>query len=91
VFTNSDFYDPSQSRDVTVLAVKPDLVTTAYNFITSQGLPEATTYVQGALSPSLRCWVTKLSSGGGPKTYRITVANTSSQRLYVSVAAYARS
>jgi hypothetical protein len=35
--------------------------------------------------------VTKLSSGGGPKTYRITVANTSSQRLYVSVAAYARS
>lgn len=51
---------------------------------------QATTYVYGALTPDLRCWVTKIDMGGGDKDYRITVRNNSSYQLWINVAAYRR-
>jgi len=86
VFLQSDIYDPGQSRVVTTLPDRPDLVTYSYNHLTS-GLPQATTYIRGALSEQIRAWVTKVSASGD-KDYRVTVQNQSSSQLYINVAAY---
>ena len=86
VFLQSDIYDPGQSRVVTTLPDRPDLVTYSYNHLTS-GLPQATTYIRGALSEQIRAWVTKVSASGD-KDYRVTIQNQSSSQLYINVAAY---
>src|SRR5690606_28173940 len=85
-FLQSEIYDPGQSRLVTTLEDRPDLVTYSYNYLSS-GLPQATTYVRGSLSDQIRVWVTKVSSSGD-KDYQVTVQNQSSTQLYIHVAAY---
>ncbi len=87
VFLQSDLYNAGQSRTLVTLADRPDLVTVSYNYV-SGGAVEATTYVSGALSASIRAWVTKQNVGGGDKDYQITVQNLSSSQLYINVAAY---
>jgi hypothetical protein len=86
VFLQSDIYDPGQSRLVTTLPDRPDLVTYSYNYLTS-GLPQATTYIRGVLSEQIRAWVTKVSASGD-KDYQVTIQNQSSSQLYINVAAY---
>ena len=90
-YSTSIVLDPSTQQDVTTLVDSPDIITVSYNYIDSgSGLPQATTYVYGALTPDLRCWVTKIDQGGGDKDFRITVRNNSSNQLWVNVAAYRR-
>lgn len=71
---------------MTTLEDRPDLVTVSYNYLSS-GVPQATTYIRGALTADIRAWVTK-QSAGGDKDYQITVQNLSSPELYINVAAY---
>ncbi|GAB5546838.1 MAG: hypothetical protein SangKO_065980 [Sandaracinaceae bacterium] len=75
-----------QSRVMTTLEDRPDLVTVSYNYLSS-GVPQATTYIRGALTPDIRAWVTK-QSASGDKDYQVTVQNLSSSELYINVAAY---
>ena len=87
VYQTSVTLNPNQATDLVTLADRPDFVTVSYNLVTN-GVPEATTYVVGPLSSLVRCWVTKVNVGNNDKDYRITVHNTSTRQLYVSVAAY---
>ena len=90
-YSTSIVLDPSTQQDVTTLVDSPDIITISYNYIDSgSGLPQATTYVYGALTPDLRCWVTKIDQGGGDKDYRITVRNNSTYQLWINIAAYRR-
>ena len=83
--------DPGVSTLITTLSEQPDLVTVTYNYPESAtGLPQATTYVRGNLTPDLRYWITKLNLGGGDKDYEIRVHNQSASQLWVNVAAYRR-
>jgi hypothetical protein len=86
VYLQSDVFAAGQSRVMTTLADRPDLVTVSYNYMSS-GVPQATTYIRGALTADIRAWVTE-QSASGDKDYQITVQNLSSSELYVNVAAY---
>ena len=86
VYLQSDVFAAGQSRVMTTLADRPDLVTVSYNYLSS-GVPQATTYIRGALTADIRAWVTK-QSASGDKDYQITVQNLSSSELYINVAAY---
>ena len=85
-YLQSDVFAAGQSRVMTTLEDRPDLVTVSYNYLSS-GVPQATTYIRGALTPDIRAWVTK-QSAGGDKDYQVTVQNLSSSELYINVAAY---
>ena len=86
VYLQSDVFAAGESKVMTTLADRPDLVTVSYNYLSS-GVPQATTYIRGALTADIRAWVTK-QSAGGDKDYQITVQNLSSSELYINVAAY---
>jgi hypothetical protein len=86
VYLQSDVFAAGQSRVMTTLEDRPDLVTVSYNYLSS-GVPQATTYIRGALTADIRAWVTK-QSASGDKDYQITVQNLSSSELYINVAAY---
>ena len=86
VYLQSDVFAAGQSKVLTTLADRPDLVTLSYNYL-SGGLPQATTYIRGALTADVRAWVTK-QTVGGDKDYQVTVQNLSSSELYINVAAY---
>ena len=90
VYSTMEQFDPGDQKVITTLEDAPDLVTVSYNYPDSYDLPQATTYVNGALTPDIRCWVTKIDMGGGDKDYRITVRNGSSSKLWINVAAYGR-
>lgn len=85
-FLASDTFLAGQSKTVTTLADRPDLVTVSYNYLSS-GIPQSTTYIKGALSDDIRAWVTK-QSASGDKDYVVTVQNLSATDLYINVAAY---
>jgi hypothetical protein len=85
-YLRSEVFNAGESKLLTTLADRPDLVTVSYNYLSS-GLPQATTYVRGALTADIRYWVTKQSSGGD-KDYDLTVHNSTSSQLYINVAAY---
>ncbi len=85
-YLQSDVFAAGQSRVMTTLEDRPDLVTVSYNYLSS-GVPQATTYIRGALTPDIRAWVTK-QSASGDKDYQVTVQNLSSSELYINVAAY---
>jgi len=85
-YLQSDVFAAGESKVMTTLADRPDLVTVSYNTLSS-GVPQATTYIRGALTADIRAWVTK-QSAGGDKDYQITVQNLSASELYINVAAY---
>jgi tRNA G10 N-methylase Trm11 len=85
-FLTSDTFLAGQSKTVTTLADRPDLVTVSYNYLSS-GIPQSTTYIKGALSDDIRAWVTK-QSASGDKDYVVTVQNLSATDLYINIAAY---
>jgi hypothetical protein len=91
IYSTQELMDPGVSTLITTLSEQPDLVTVTYNYPESAtGLPQATTYVRGNLTPDLRYWITKLNLGGGDKDYEIRVHNQSASQLWVNVAAYRR-
>ena len=86
LFLASEVFEPNESKVVTTLQDRPDLVTVSYNYLSS-GLPQATTYVRGALTDDIRYWVTK-QGGSGDKEYQLTVRSESTSQLYINIAAY---
>ena len=88
IFQDSHFMDPGEQQAFTILSEPPQLVTVAYNHVGADRLPEASTFVLGAHTSGLSCWVTKIDQGGGVKDHQITVRNSSTLQLYVSVVAY---
>lgn len=82
----SIIFDPGETKVVTTLDVRPDLVTYGYNYL-SGGAPQSTTYVQGVLTSQIRSWVTKIPSGGD-KDYEVSVQNGSASQLYITVGIY---
>jgi hypothetical protein len=87
LFANSQIYNAGQARDLTSFASRPAFVHVEYAYLSSDDTPQSTFYGRGALSESIRHWVTKVSAGGG-SDFRLTVQNTSNTRLYLTVAAY---
>jgi hypothetical protein len=87
LFLNSQIYSAGQSRDLTSLASRPAFVHVQYAYLSSDDTPQSTFYSSGALSESIRHWVTKVTVGGA-SDFRLTVQNTSTTRLYLTVAAY---
>ena len=66
----------------------PHVAVLAYNYVASNGWPEATSYLQGALSSQLRCWITKVNQVGNNYDCEVWVQNQSSYQLFVTVGAY---
>ena len=60
------------------------------NLLNPNGLPTATTYGWGPLSPDISWWITKVAGSGSAKDYAVGVFNNTNQRLYISLSAYAR-
>ena len=88
-YQQSRIFNAGEEFQMTALSTRPDLVIVAYNEMEPSGLPSPTTWVMGQRSWQLRTWVTKQGSGSS-KTYAVSVHNTSSVQLYVTVAAFAR-
>jgi hypothetical protein len=83
--------DAGATQGITTQAEQPDLASVSYNYpYPSTGLPQATTYVHGALTNDIRFWITKLDMGGGDKNYRVTVYSGSSRQLWINVAVHRR-
>ena len=89
IYLQSDIFEIGESKVVTTLVDRPDLVTVSYNYLDASSLPQATTYIRGNLTNDIRSWVTKVT-GDGDKDYEITVHNQSASRLFINVAAYRR-
>jgi len=88
VFRLSDKLNANESKKYTTLDDFPHVVEIAYNYVNSNGWPEATTYVQGALSSQVRCWMTKVNLGNGNYDCELWVQNLYSAALFITVGAY---
>lgn len=87
VFNDSRTYNPNTSVNLATFSDAPGLVTVTYNYLDSNGIPQATSYILGQRTTELAVYVTKAGSGSN-KTYTLTVANNSSSRLYISIAVW---
>jgi len=85
VYRQTNKLNAGDSQLYTTLDDFPHVIECAYNYVGTNGWPEATTYVQGALSSQLRCWMTKVSGGSDCELW---VRNTSSEQLFITVGAY---
>ena len=83
----SDKLNAGESKRYTTLDDFPHVIELAYNYVGTNGWPEATTYVQGSLTSQIRCWMTKVSVSGGYDC-ELWVQNTSSYQLFITVGAY---
>jgi len=59
-----------------------------YNYL-SNGIPQSTSYINGARTSQISVYVTK-SGSGSSKTYTLTVVNGSSYQLYISIGVWRR-
>jgi hypothetical protein len=87
VYRQTNQLNAGESRLYTTLDDFPHVIECAYNYVGTNGWPEATTYVQGALSSQIRCWMTKVTVSGGTDC-ELWVRNTSSEQLFITVGAY---
>ncbi len=87
VFRLSDKLNAGETKRYTTLDDFPHVIELAYNYVGSNGWPEATTYVQGSLTSQVRCWMTKVTVSGGYDC-ELWVQNTSSYQLFITVGAY---
>ncbi len=90
IYQNSGYFDPLEARTVVTLTERPDTVWVAHNLLNPNGLPTATTYGWGPLSPDISWWVTKVAGSGSAKDFAVGVFNNTNQRLHISLSAYAR-
>ncbi len=87
IYRESNKLNSGESRKYTTLDDFPHVIELAYNYVSSNGFPEATTYVQGSLSSQVRCWMTKVTVSGGYDC-ELWIQNVSSYQLFITVGAY---
>ncbi len=84
VYRQTNRLNAGDSQLYTTLGDFPHVIEIAYNYVGSNGWPEQTTYVQGALSSEVRCWMTKVNGSD----CELWVSNSSNYHLFITVGAY---
>jgi hypothetical protein len=88
VFRLSDKLAANETKKYTTLDDFPQVIQLAYSYVGTNGWPEATTYVQGALNSQVRCWMTKVNVVGNSYDCELWVQNLYSAALFITVGAY---
>jgi hypothetical protein len=80
------YFAPGETKAITTFHDRPALIALAYSHV-NDGVPEATTFLNGVLTSQLRYWLTKVNRDGD-KDYTLSVQNLSSYHLHVYITAY---